>query len=59
MLGIAVFGTAFFTLYAVMPRRDVSAEAEAEGEEATGQSGGRRTSGSRTSYQSAPFATSA
>ena len=58
-LGIAVFGTAFFTLYAVLPRRDVSAEAEAEGEQATGLGGGRRRSGSRMTYQSGQFASSA
>ena len=57
VLGIVVFATAFFALYAVLPRRDVLAEAE--GEQATGMAGGRSRSGSRPSYQGASFATSA
>ena len=58
VLGIAVFGSTLFTLYAVMPRRDVLSEAEAEGEAETGMAGGRQ-SGSRTSFRSGVFAPSA
>ena len=59
VLGITVFGTAFFTMYAVLPRRDVSAETEAEGEQETGAAGGRRGSASRLSFRSAPYTSSA